>query len=160
MRDEGAFREMVARDLLSGREMVWTRAALEDANESGWPYIDRLDVGAGLARRRERALFIGCGGAVGPRQFAMSYPGIAVDVVEPTAAFIALAREFFALDDILRLAVHHAEGAAFLRASRDFWDIVVVNAYDGDELGDRVGGRRFFRMLRERLRPGEPSRST
>ena len=154
VRNEGAFREMVARDLLSGREMVWTRAALEDANESGWPYVDLLHVSAGLARQRERALFLGCGGAVGPRQFAMSYPGIAIDVVEPAAPVIALAREFFALDDIPRLAVHHAEGTAFLRASRDFWDIVVVDAYECDELGEGMGGRRFFRMLREHLRPG------
>lgn len=154
VRDEGAFREMVARDLLSGYEMVWTRAGLKDSGKSGWPYIDLLHVAAGLANRRGCALFIGCGGGLAPRQFAMTYPGIAIDVVEPASVVIALAREFFGLDDIPNLKVHRADGAAFLRAARERWDIIVVDAYDGDEIGEGMGTRGFFRGLRDRLRAG------
>ncbi|HLK40549.1 MAG TPA: hypothetical protein VKU41_27545 [Polyangiaceae bacterium] len=97
--------------------MIWTRAGLDDAARSGWPYIDLLHVAAGLARRRERALFIGCGGAVGPRQFAVSYPGIEIDVVESEDHVIELAKSFFGLDGIPRLTVHHAEGASFLEGA-------------------------------------------
>ena len=155
IRDRRGFREMVARDLRSDREMIWTRAGLDDGARSGWPYVDLLHVAAGLARRRERALFIGCGGAVGPRQFAVCYPGIEIDVVEPEERVVELARRFFGLDEIPHLAVHHAEGATFLEAATEgSWDIIVVDAYDGDELGEGIDGQSFFRALRERLRTG------
>ena len=155
VRDERGYREMVACDPCSGREMIWTRAGLDDGARSGWPYIDLLHVAAGLARRRERALFIGCGGAVGPRQFAVCYPGIEIDVVESEDHVIDLARSYYGLDDIPRLTVHHAEGASFLEAATEgSWDIIVVDAYEGDALGDGFSVVAFFRALRERLRPG------
>jgi spermidine synthase len=154
VRDDRNYREMVARDLRSGREMIWTRAGLEDAARSGWPYIDLLHVAAGLAHRRERALFLGCGGAVGPRQFAVCYPGIEIDVVEPESHVIELARSFYALDEIPRLTVHRADGATFLESASRSWDIVVVDAYDGDALGMGLSGRRFFQSVRDRLCSG------
>jgi spermidine synthase len=155
VRDEMGYREMVARDLSSDREMIWTRAGIADGAKSGWPYIDLLHVAAGLARRRQRALFIGCGGAVGPRQFAICYPGIEIDVVESEDDVIELARSFYRLDDIPRLTVHHAEGASFLEGATDgTWDIIVVDAYEGDALGDGFSEIAFFRALRERLRAG------
>lgn len=154
VRDSRDYREMVARDVRSGREMIWTRAGLEDAARSGWPYIDLLHVAAGLAQRRERALFIGCGGAVGPRQFAICYPGIQIDVVEAEDQVIELARSFYGLDEIPHLTVHHAEGASFLEATSGSWDMIIVDAYEGDELGQGLSGKRFFRLLRERLRVG------
>jgi hypothetical protein len=155
VRDERGYREMVARDLCSGREMTWTRAGLDDGARSGWPYIDLLHVAAGLARRRERALFIGCGGAVGPRQFALCYPGIEIEVVEAEDHVIELARSFYGLDDVPRLTVHHAEGASFLKAATPgSWDIIAVDAYEGDGLGNGFSGVAFLRTLRARLRPG------
>ena len=93
--------------------------------------------------------------SVGPRQFALCYPGIEIDVVESEDYVIDLARSFYGLDDIPRLTVHHAEGASFLEgATEGSWDIIVVDAYESDELGDGFYGRAFFRALRERLRPG------
>ncbi len=145
---------MVARDLGSGQEMIWTRAALHDGAKSGWPYIDLLHVAAGLARRRERALFLGCGGAVGPRQFALCYPGIEIDVVEPEVHVIELAQSFYGLGDI-PLRIHHAEGASFLDGSTEgSWDVIVVDAYEGHAVGDGLSGVSFFRALQGRLRPG------
>jgi hypothetical protein len=155
VRDRHGYREMVARDLRSGREMTWTRAGIDDAARSGWPYIDLVHVAAGLARRRERALFLGCGGAVSPRQFALCYPGIEIDVVEPESHVIELARTFFRLDDIPGLIIHVVDGKAFLEAATPgSWDIIVVDAYEADELGSAFSRPAFFGLLRKRLRAG------
>ena len=153
VRDAQGYREMVARDLRSGREMIWTRAGLDDGAKSGWPYIDLLHVAALLASQRERALFIGCGGAVGPRQFASCYPGIEIDIVESEDHVIDLARSYYGLDDIPRLTVHHAEGASFVQTARESWNVIVVDAYEGDELGEDICRLPFFRALHGRLRP-------
>lgn len=153
VRDRGGYREMVA--VQSGSELVWTRAALQDPGESGWPYLDLFHVAAALAARRERALFIGCGGGVALRQFASSYPGIDLDVVEREPAVVELARSWYDLDAIPGLTVHVADGIDFVtRAPASTWDVAVIDAYDTSELATGFARRGFFAKLRRILRPG------
>lgn len=153
VRDRAGFREMVAAN--GPHELVWSRAALQDATRSGWPYLDLFHVAAASARQRERALFVGCGGGVSVHQFARVYPGIHCDVVEREPAVVALAREFFALDRIPGVTVHIADGADFIaQAAPATWDVVVVDAYDAVELAPAFSERRFFVALKRALRPG------
>jgi spermidine synthase len=153
VRDRAGFREMVA--ARGEHELVWSRAALDDAARSGWPYLELFHVAAACARRRERALFVGLGGAVSVRQFARAYPGIRCDVVEKESGVVELAREFFALDAIPGVTVHVADGADFVaNAAPESWDMIIVDAYDAVELGAQFSTRRFFAALRSALRPG------
>jgi spermidine synthase len=146
---------MVARDPARGAEMIWSRASIEDPSRSGWPYVDLLHLAASLAHARERALFIGCGGAVGPRQFAATYPGIRIDIVESQSAVVELARRFFGLDDIPYLTVHLDDGASFLEnAAACSWDIVIADAYGAGDLSHGIVARDFFAAARRVLRPG------
>jgi spermidine synthase len=46
------------------------------------------------------------------------------------------------------------DGRSFLETASDSWDIIVVDAYEGDDLGAGLSGRGFFRVLRERLHAG------
>lgn len=153
VRDRGDFREMVA--VAGGSELVWTRAALTDPSGSGWPYVDLFHVAAALAKRRERALFIGCGGGVALRQFASVYPGIDLDVVEREPAVVELARSWYGLDAIPGLTVHVADGVDFVaRAPGSSWDVAVIDAYDTSELATGFTRRAFFAELRRILCPG------
>jgi spermidine synthase len=155
VRDRKGYREMVARHPLTGREMVWSKASLHDPSRSGWPYVDLFHLAAGLARSRHSALFIGCGGAVGPRQFAAAYPGIHIDIVESDPTVLELARAFYALDDIPNIATHLVDGASFLEtAAPCSWDVVIVDAYNADELASGLVTPAFFAKLRSALRSG------
>jgi len=153
VRDRDGFREMLA---TSGRsELVWTRAALDDPARSGWPYVELFHVAAALARQRRRALFVGSGGAVALRQFARSYPGIALELVEHEPAVLELARAWYALDAIPKLDVHVADGVAFVAAAPPAsWDIAVIDAYDAERTCARFTEQAFFRALHAALRPG------
>jgi spermidine synthase len=153
VRDRAGFREMLAER--GGAELVWSRAALHDPAESGWPYLELFHVAAALAFERERALFVGCGGGVAVRKFARVYPGIRSDVVESEAGVIELAREFFALDTIPNVTLHVADGAAFVeRAPAQSWDISVIDAYDASDMAAAFAERRFFAAIARTLRPG------
>ncbi len=144
---------MVATD--GERELVWSRAALRDAAESGWPYLELFHVAAARAERRERALFVGCGGAVAVHQFSRVYPGIRSDVVEREAGVVALAREFFGLDTIAGLTVHVADGAEFIeQAPPESWDVIVIDAYDAADMDAPFSTRGCFAAVRRALRPG------
>jgi spermidine synthase len=136
-------------------ELVWTRSALTNPGQSGWPYIDLFHVAAALAKRRRRALFVGCGGGVALRQFASVYPGIGLDVVEREAAVIELARSWYDLEAIPGLTAHIADGVDFIaRAPASIWDIAVIDAYDTGDIAATFTRRSFFAELRRVLRPG------
>ena len=135
-------------------ELVWSRAAIEAPTRSGWFYIDLFHLAAVRARSRNRALFIGSGGAVGVRQFATVYPGMKLDVVELDARVVDLAQRWFGLDEIPNVSVSIDDGARFvLRAPSDTWDVVVVDAY-GSQLAEGFIDRAFFANVRRVLRPG------
>jgi spermidine synthase len=153
VRDRGAFREMVAIDR-EAAELVWTRARRSDPRVSGWPYVDLFHVAAARARRRERALFIGAGGAVALQQFAAVYPGIELDLVEREARVIELARAFFGLDNLPRLRVRIDDGAAFVaRAAPEWWDIAVIDAFDACSAEQPFLESPFLASLARALRP-------
>ncbi len=153
IRDRDGYREMVAaRD---GAELVWSRAHLDDPRRSGWFYVDLFHLAAARARHRTRALFIGCGGAVGVRQFAEVYPGIAVDLVDVDPAVIDLARDWYGLGGIPQVSVHVGDGFDFVaRAPAATWDVVVVDAFSERDIPRLMTGRAFFRHVRRALRAG------
>lgn len=153
VRDRGGYRELVASR--AGREMVWTRANLERPHRSGWPYVDLLQLATSLAEHRRRALFIGAGGGVAVRQIARAHPGLAIDVVEIDAEVIALSNEYFDLGAVPGARVVHGDGAAFVNeAPAGAYDVIVVDAFAGDELAEGLASRSFFADVHRALACG------
>lgn len=153
VRDRRGFREMLATNGES--ELVWTRSSLADARRSGWPYVELLHVAAALAAERRRALFVGCGGGVSVCQFASTYPGIVIDVVEHEPEVVELARTWFGLDSVPNTTVHVADGVSFIeRAAPGSWDIVVIDAYDASSSSPPFASREVLVTLRRVLRAG------
>lgn len=152
VRDRNGFREMVLDD--GARELTWTRAALARPSRSGWPYIELFHVAAAAAEERRRALFIGLGGGVAPRQFARNYPGIVIDVVERDPRVLSLAERWYDLAAIPGLTTHLADGAELVRSWRGPpWDVMIVDAYGAGFVED-FGRRSFFAAARRCLTPG------
>lgn len=153
VRDRAGHREMVA--LRPGAQLVWSRARLDDPRRSGWFYVELFHLAAARARGRRRALFIGSGGAVGVRQFAEVYPGIAIDLVDVDPRVLGLAADWFDLGSIPRLTTHVADGAAFLeRSAGEPWDVIVVDAYDEADVPEALSSRAFFGHVRRALSEG------
>lgn len=153
VRDRGEYREMVA--VQGEDELVWSRASLSEPARSGWPYVDLLHVAAPLARRRSRALFVGCGGGVGVRQFVRTYPGIRIDVVDDEPAVIQLATRWYGLGALPGVTTHVADGVAFVAAApAASWDVVVVDAYGTSIVEERFATGAFFEAVSRALAPG------
>jgi spermidine synthase len=151
VRDRAGFREMVA--CQGPDELVWSRVSLSDSRRSGWPYVELFHLAPALAGGRRRALCVGAGGAVGVRQLASTYPGIAVDLVEREPVVVDLARRWFDLDGIPGVTVHVADGVAFIRdAAPGSWDVVVLDAYDAERFPEELTGPPFLRAVRRALR--------
>jgi spermidine synthase len=154
VRDDRGWRELVAED--GRRSMVHTRVKVTDRLVSGLRYTDGFHLAVALAGPPRHTVFIGAGGAIGPRQFASFYPDGEIDAVDIDASILRAARRFFSLADCHRLRTHVGDGRAFLVAAADRrFDIVVLDAYDGPGLlVERLATAEFFAMARCKLRPG------
>lgn len=153
VRDRHNWREMVART--GHAELVWTRVDRRDPAESGWPYVDLFHLAAVRARARRRALFIGCGGGVSMRQFAETYPGIEIDLVEKDPAVAQLATQYFGIGEVPHLRVHTGDGIEFVRRSSPAsWDVIIVDVFDAASFDQRFAQTEFLTQARAALTQG------
>ena len=154
VRDRGAFRELVFTSADGAVEMLQASVS-RDALVSGIPYTDGLHIAALVAPRLERALFLGGGPLLVPRQFLELYPGVRVTVVEIDPAVVEVARDHFSVVPGPRLSIEIGDGRDALMASAEgSFDVIVVDAFGVGTTPRRLASAPFFALCRERLRPG------
>ena len=108
-----------------------------------------------LLERPPRSLAVlGNAGGTIARAFGVYYPQVDVDGVEIDPAVSEAGRRYLGLGDNARLRVHDADARPFLRASDRRYDLVYVDAYHQPYVPFYLATREFFRLARERLRPG------
>jgi spermidine synthase len=79
-----------------------------------------------LAARRRSALLLGLGGGAMARYVRHAWPQCALTIVERSAEVIDLARRWFGVDE----AIIEDDADAFLRRTRQRWDVILVDLYD------------------------------
>jgi spermidine synthase len=154
VRDGRRWRELVADDGV--RAMVHSRIDKADTLMSGLRYTDGFHLAVALGGPPRRVLFIGGGGAIGPRQFAAFYPAAEIEVVEVDAGVLRAARRFFELPDGGPLRAHLGDGRTFTEAAPDdCFDVVVLDAYGGaGRPVEHLASEEFFAIVRRKLRAG------
>jgi spermidine synthase len=105
-------------------------------------------------------LLIG-GGANGAITQALKHPTVErIDYVELDPALIGMARQFFPaqcapFNSDSRVHLHYADGRAYLRATADNFDVILLNVPDPQTAQlNRFYTAEFFRSAREHLAPG------
>jgi spermidine synthase len=108
----------------------------------------------------KRVLMIG-GGVNGSIAQALEHPTVErIDYVELDPALIGMARKFFpaqsaSLDSDPRVHTHYADGRFYLRATRDTFDVIILNVPDPQTAQlNRFYTAEFFRSARDHLAPG------
>jgi spermidine synthase len=114
-------------------------------------YVEVAELTTELFARPGRALLVGLGGGALAR--VLAFDGWRVDAVEIDPAVTAVAREFFNLRP-QHATVHHADGRRFLRASRDTFDLVVLDAFGSASIPFHLLTSEAFADAKARLRPG------
>lgn len=127
---------------------------LDDPFATDIEYVGYLHLTLAIAPDPARALVIGLGGGTLVKQLWRDHPALHIDAVEIDAEVAAIAREFFALPDDPRISVHVTDGRAFLDASSDAFDIVVIDAYDDDHIPRPLVTEEFMRAVYAHLTPG------
>jgi spermidine synthase len=107
-----------------------------------------------LGRPVTRVAILGNAGGTISRAFGVYYPQARIDGVELDPVVTAVARKYFGLDDNPNLEVYDEDARPFLRRTRNRYDLIVVDAYRPPYVPFYLATQEFFRLARERLRPG------
>lgn len=101
----------------------------------------------------KKALFIGLGGGSVPKNFRLNYPNLYMDAIEIDPEVIRVAKEYFHVkeDDHLRLMAK--DGRAFLRKSKDQYDLIFLDAYQADNIPFHLTTSQYLQELCQHLQP-------
>lgn len=100
-----------------------------------------------LQARSKRVLMIGCGG--GTLATMLRADGIKATIVEINARSFEISRQYFHLPRDVRCRV--GDGRDYLRSTKQKFDAIVLDAYDGSHIPKQLMSPAFFKLVRSRL---------
>jgi len=127
--------------------------SLKDPYYSVFRYTEAFHLGPAFHPKARQALFIGLGGATGPKQFRKFYPDMLLDVVEIDPAVVELSKRFFYWEEDQNLKVTVQDGRVFLQQTSKKYDLIFVDAYYADSVPFHLTTKEFFQVVREHLTP-------
>ena len=102
----------------------------------------------------QRIAMIGLGGGSLAKFCHRELPDAALVVVEINPHVIALRDTFQVPADSARFRVVQGDGAAFVRATDERFDVLMVDAFDADGMPAELGAQRFYDDAHDVLAPG------
>jgi spermidine synthase len=99
-------------------------------------------------------LVIGNAGGTMARAYGRFYPEMSIDGVELDPRLNWVARRYFGAGDNPRLRLVAADGRPYLERTSKRYDLIVVDAYRQPYVPFYLATSEFFRLVRDRLRPG------
>ena len=127
--------------------------SLRDPRAVPMEYIRHAASALAFGGPRRSALIVGLGGGTYPMLLRRSFPTMSIDVVELDPQVRQVARDHFGLVEDAQLRVHIADGAAFLRRTRQRWDLIFLDAYGAGGIPDALATDAFFATVARRLAP-------
>jgi spermidine synthase len=107
-----------------------------------------------LGRPVSTVAILGSAGGTTARAYGELFPQARVDCVEIDPEVSAVGREYFGLGDNPGAVVTTADARPFLRASKQQYDLILIDAYRQPYVPFYLATREFFALARERLAPG------
>ena len=126
---------------------------LDDPYATGFDYPYYLHLAMAVKPDSKHVLIVGLGGGTLVKQMLRDYPETRIDVVEIDPEVVSVAKQYFEVPDDSRLRIFTEDGRRFIKASRDTYDIIVMDAYYADALPFHLTTDEFFREAKARLAP-------
>ena len=140
-------RTILSTNVLFGVQSI----AMKDRGLTGM-YYDTALAAPALADGASSALILGMGTGTYARQLKRYYPGVDVTGVEIDGTITSLAGRYFGEPDDIPVSTY--DGRAWLAASHDTYDVIMVDAYQDITIPFQMSSAEFFRMVRAHLNPG------
>ncbi|MBN2362408.1 MAG: fused MFS/spermidine synthase [Deltaproteobacteria bacterium] len=116
-------------------------------------YTKAITTGLALIAPPRRALMIGVGGGSVASYLHRRLPELDIDCVDIDAEVVAVAQRFFRFSPDARMRVHIADGRRFVEQSRDRYDLIILDAYNSDDVPLHLTTAEYLRAVQQRVAP-------
>jgi len=117
-------------------------------------YTKAIVAGLALIEPPRRALMVGVGGGSVGSYLHRRLPQLDLDCVDIDAEVVSVAQRFFGFIPDARMRVHIADGRRFVEQSRDRYDLVILDAYNSDDVPLHLATAEYLRAVQQRVAPG------
>lgn len=124
---------------------------IKDGGMTGM-YYDYALAAPLMAEKCDDVLILGLGTGTFAEQCLEYFPGCNVTGVEIDEKIVNISREYFDLPDEVNAVV--GDGRAWLTASDEKWDVIMVDAYQDITIPFQMSSVEFFTEVLEHLEPG------
>jgi spermidine synthase len=100
-----------------------------------------------------KVLILGHGGGIFTRVYNTLYPDLDITGVELDPAVTEAGRKVLNLND-LEVNIVHSDARAFLNASKETYDLILVDVYNGSSIPPHLATQEFFGLVAEHLNAG------
>lgn len=107
-----------------------------------------------LSQMPKDALFVGMGIGAMPRFMARHFPETTINVAEIDPAVITIARKYFSFNDAEQMTVKAEDGRQFIKKSRKGYDIIFLDAYQGETIPFHLTTQEFLQEVKAKLNKG------
>jgi spermidine synthase len=127
---------------------------LDRPHELAAPYMRLMMLGLLYAGPRAHVALIGLGAGNMAVYALRTFPQARLQAVDIDPHAVELGRRWFGLQPDARLQVHIDDGRRWLQASRERFDVIMLDAYDGPSIPPALADAGFFALVAEHLADG------
>ncbi|MEK7160480.1 MAG: fused MFS/spermidine synthase [Patescibacteria group bacterium] len=103
----------------------------------------------------QKVLILGLGAGATLKQQQALFPGLKIDAVEIDPKIIALAKDYFFVQESSALKIYEADARPYLRASATLYDVIEIDLFQGSPyIPFYVVSQEFFQQVLARLNEG------
>ena len=128
--------------------------SLSDPEAVPAEYIRAAMLGMVMAPEPERVLMVGLGGGVFTSLLRHHFPNLWIDAVEIDPVVVEAAVKFFNVREDERFRIYVEDGAKFIEDAQISYDLVLLDAYSGEGVPEKLVSREFFQAVKTRMNAG------
>ena len=148
------YRQLIFDAKLDGTDAIQSEMSLSDRSRLTLPYSRTMMTALPAAAKLGRVLIVGLGGACMQRYLRKLLPETTIETVEIDPEVRRVAAEYFDFKEDERQIVHIADGAEFMAASKEKYDIIFLDAFGAEEIPGPLKTAEFFTAVKNRLAEG------
>lgn len=139
-----------ARVLYGSKSSPQSGVARDDEPELLFDYNQRF-LEMIMSRQPKKLLVIGGGAFMLPIAAFHRFPRMQIDVVEIDQLLVKLSRDFFDLPNDKRLGVYVGDGAEYVAATKERYDMIILDAFSGYTIPHHLLEREALTRYKQRL---------
>jgi len=117
-------------------------------------YVRSASLSLAFAQNHNKVLVVGMGGGVFSNLLARTFSDIEIDAIEIDPVVVGVARSFFGVKATGRYRIHIEDAADYVARTKKRYDIIFLDAYDGDGIPEHLKSKAFFKRVASLLNPG------